>query len=69
MKFIELTRRDSGTKVLLNIANIASIHPAIKLGVETKCYVQEVTGVNNYWEVTETYEEIVAMVKKIGEYK
>lgn len=69
MKFIELTRSDSGTKVLLNIANIASIYPVKKYDDPETCIVQEVTGVDNYWEVTETYEEIVAMVKKIGEYK
>lgn len=66
MKFIELTRSDSGTKVLLNIANIASIYPVKKYNAPETCIVQEVTGVDNYWEVTGTYEEIVAMVNWTG---
>lgn len=69
MKFIELTRKDIGTKVLINIANIVSIFPVIISGVETICVVQEVTSVDNLWEVTETYEEIVGMINKRGRGK
>ena len=66
MPFIELTRH-SGERVLLNIANIASLYLG-KRRLQSGEYadvtvVQETTSPDNYWEVMETIDEIVAMLK------
>lgn len=66
MTFIELTRC-SGERVLLNIANIASIYLMKKAvsggGYADVTVVQETTSPDNYWEVVETIDEILAIIK------
>ena len=70
MPFIELTRH-SGERVLLNIANIASLYLG-KRRLQSGEYadvtvVQETTSPDNYWEVLETMDEIVALLKTLEE--
>jgi hypothetical protein len=70
MKFIELTRHSyPNGRLLLNINNIASIYSMIKSeiknGVVTYTHVtviQETTSADNYWEVTETIDEVIALI-------
>ena len=66
MPFIELTRH-SGERVLLNIANIASVCPGKRRlqsgGYADVTIVQEITSPDNYWEVVETIDEILALLK------
>ena len=68
MKFIELTMRSDPTgRLLLNINNIASIYSGIRYNNEKKEYVpvtviQEITSADNYWEVKETIDEVIALI-------
>lgn len=68
MKFIELTCYAGPSKrVLLNINNIASIYSGIRYNNEKKEYVpvtviQEITSADNYWKVTETIDEVIALI-------
>jgi len=69
MKFIELTRHScpSHGRLLLNIDNIASIYSGIRYNNEKKEYVpvtviQEITSTDNCWEVTETIDEVIALI-------
>ena len=68
MKFIELTCYASMSKrLLLNINNIASIYSGIRHNNEKKEHVpvtviQEITSEDNYWEVKETIDEVIALI-------
>ncbi len=68
MKFIELTCCSGMSKrVLLNINNIASIYLGRRYNEEKKEYehvtvIQETTSADNYWEVTETIDEVIALI-------
>lgn len=74
MKFIELTKHScpSHGRLLLNIDNIASIYSrvicsGIRYNNEKKEYVpvtviQETTSADNCWEVTETIDEVIALI-------
>ena len=70
MKFIELTCYAGMSKrLLLNINNIASIYSGIRYNNEKKEYtpvtvIQETTSADNYWEVTETIDEVLALLRK-----
>ena len=69
MKFIELTRRSDPTgRLLLNIDNIASIYLRMKAlsggGFADVTVIQETTSADNYWEVTETIDEVLALLRK-----
>ena len=66
MPFIELTR-NSGERLLINTDNISSIYQGRcfdKKGksIDITC-IQETTSSDNYWEVMETVDDIVAMLK------
>ena len=68
MQFIELTRYSGTSKrLLLNINNIASIYSGGRYNKEKKEYdnvtvIQETTSADNYWEVTETIDEVLALI-------
>jgi len=67
MRFIELTRYPDG-RMLINTDNISSICLGKRRDGQSSNYVdvsciQEITSSDNYWEVTETIDEIVAMLK------
>ena len=68
MKFIELTCYAGMSKrLLLNTNNIASIYSGIRYNNEKKEYVpvtviQEITSEDNYWEVKETMDEVIALI-------
>lgn len=67
MKFIELTRHSCPNgRLLLNINNIASISLGINAvsggGYEHVTVIQETTSADNYWEVTETIDEVIALI-------
>jgi len=68
MKFIELTSYSGLSKrLLLNINKIASIYSTERYNYEKKEYVpvtviQETTSADNYWEVTETIDEVIALI-------
>ena len=68
MKFIELTCYSGPSKrLLLNINNIASIYSGGRYNKEKKEYVpvtviQEITSADNYWEVKETIDEVIALI-------
>ena len=70
MKFIELTMRSNPTRrLLLNIDNIASIYSIVKSVSESELVtfthvtvIQEITSADNYWEVTETIDEVIALI-------
>ena len=70
MKFIELTCYSGPSKrLLLNINNIASIYSGIRYNEKKKEYehvtvIQETTSADNYWEVTETIDEVIALLRK-----
>ena len=72
MKFIELTcYAGTSKRLLLNTINIASIYSGIRYDKEKKEYtpvtlVQETTSADNYWEVTETIDEIVSLLAAQG---
>lgn len=66
MPFIELTRYPSG-RLLINTRNISSIYMG-KRRNEKNAYVdvtiiQEITSADNYWEVAESIDEIVSLLK------
>jgi len=69
LKFIELTCYSVPSKrLLLNINNIASIYLGRRYNEEKKEYVpvtviQEITSADNYWEVKETIDEVIALLK------
>ena len=52
--------------MLLNINNIASIYSGVKAvssgGYEHVTVIQETTSADNYWEVTETIDEVIALI-------
>jgi len=68
MKFIELTcYAGTSKRLLLNINNIASIYSGIRYNEKKKEYehvtvIQETTSADNYWEVTETIDEVIALI-------
>jgi len=72
MKFIELTcysgpSKSPSKRLLLNINNIASIYSGLRYNNEKKEYehvtvIQETTSADNYWEVTETIDEVIALI-------
>ena len=67
MKFIELTSYSGpSSRLLLNINNIASIYLGVKAvssgGYEHVTVIQETTSADNYWEVTETIDEVIALI-------
>ena len=70
MKFIELTcYAGTSKRLLLNINNIASIYSGIRYNEVKKEYVpvtviQEITSADNFWEVTETLDEVIALLRK-----
>lgn len=70
MKFIELTCYAGISKrLLLNINNIASICLWRKYNHKKKEYIpvtviQETTSEDNFWEVTETIDEVIALLRK-----
>ena len=68
MKFIELTRHSNPTgRLLLNTNNIASIYLGkrwLQSGeIVDVTVVQETTSADNYWEVVETIDEVLAIIK------
>lgn len=67
MKFIELTRHSSQGRLLLNINSIASIYSLPRAvsggGYVDVTVIQETTSADNYWEVTETIDEVIAIIK------
>lgn len=70
MKFIELTMRSNPTRrLLLNIDNIASICSIVKsvsngelVTFTHVTVIQEITSADNCWEVTETIDEVIALI-------
>lgn len=68
MKFIELTcYAGTSKRLLLNINNIASIYSTEQYNYEKKEYdnvtvIQEITSADNYWEVKETIDEVIALI-------
>ena len=67
MKFIELTcYAGPGKRLLLNTNNIASIYSGRKEvsegGYALVTVIQETTSADNYWEVTETIDEVIALI-------
>lgn len=66
MPFIELTRYPEG-RLLLNIDNVTSIYLGkrrLQSGeIVDVTVVQETTSADNYWEVVETINEIIAIIK------
>ena len=68
MKFIELTRHSCPTqgRLLLNTNNIASISLSIKKVSDGEyapvTVIQETTSADNYWEVKETIDEVIALI-------
>ena len=69
MKFIELTRRSDPTgRLLLNTNNIASIYLRMKAlsggGFADVTVIQETTSADNCWEVKETIDEVIALLRK-----
>ena len=69
MKFIQLTYYAGMSKrLLLNINNIASIYSGLRYNNEKKdehvTVIQETTSADNYWEVTETIDEVIALLRK-----
>lgn len=68
MKFIELTLFSGGGRLLINPLNISSIYQGRRLdkqgnSINITC-IQEVTSSDNYWEVTETIDEVIALIDK-----
>ena len=71
MKFIELTRIEGG-RLLINTDNISSIYETKRFDRQVNKYVdiiriQETTSEDSYWEVLETMDEIVALLKTLEE--
>ena len=68
MPFIELTRYPDG-RMLINTDNISSIFLGKRRDGQSSNYVdvsciQEITSSDNYWEVTETIDEIVVLIRE-----
>lgn len=73
MPFIELTRFPKG-RLLINPSNISSIYLGRKRDGQSANYldvtvIQETTSADNYWEVTETIDEIISLLKAQEEEK
>jgi hypothetical protein len=70
MQFIELTSYSGLNKrLLLNINSIASIYSTERYNYEKKEYdnvtvIQETTSGDNFWEVTETIDEVIALINE-----
>jgi len=66
MPFIELTRYPSG-RMLINTDNIFSIYLRQQPSLSTYCVyvtvIQATTSPDNYWEVVETIDEIISLLK------
>lgn len=67
MPFIELTRYPNG-RMLINTDNISSIYMGKRRDWKNATYVdvtviQEITSEDNYWEVAESIDEIVSLLK------
>jgi len=67
MPFIELTRYPNG-RLLINTDNISSIYTLERRDMQSANWVdvtviQEITSVDNYWEVVESIDEIVSLLK------
>ena len=67
MPFIELTRYPNG-RMLINTDNISSIYTLERRDGQSANWVdvtviQEITSVDNYWEVVESIDEIVSLLK------
>ena len=65
MPFIELTRYPNG-RLLINTDNISSIYTGatiISANWVDVTVIQEITSVDNYWEVVESIDEIVSLLK------
>ena len=67
MPFIELTRYPNG-RLLINTDNISSIYTLERRDGQSANWVdvtviQEITSVDNYWEVVESIDEIVSLLK------
>ena len=70
MPFIELTRYPYG-RMLINTDNISSIYMGkgrIEKGANhvDVTVIQEITSVDNYWEVVESIDEIVSLLAAQG---
>ena len=66
MPFIELTRYPNG-RILVNTDNISSIYTLKRRDGQSANWVdvtviQEITSVDNYWEVVESIDEIVSLL-------
>ena len=70
MPFIELTRYPNG-RLLINTDNISSIYTLERRDGQSANWVdvtviQEITSVDNYWEVVESIDEIVSLLAAQG---
>ena len=70
MPFIELTRYPNG-RLLINTDNISSIYTGERRDRQSANWVditviQEITSVDNYWEVVESIDEIVSLLAAQG---
>ena len=70
MPFIELTRYPNG-RLLINTDNISSIYTVERRDGQSANWVdvtviQEITSVDNYWEVVESIDEIVSLLAAQG---
>ena len=70
MPFIELTRYPNG-RMLINTDNISSIYTGGRRDGQSANWVdvtviQEITSVDNYWEVVESIDEIVSLLAAQG---
>ena len=70
MPFIELTRYPNG-RLLINTDNISSIYTLKRRDGQSANWVdvtviQEITSLDNYWDVVESIDEIVSLLKAQG---
>lgn len=69
MPFIELTRYPNG-RLLINTDNISSIYTLERRDGQSNwvdvTVIQEITSVDNYWEVVESIDEIVSLLAAQG---
>ena len=70
MPFIELTRYPNG-RMLINTDNISSIYTLERRDGQSANWVdvtviQEITSLDNYWDVVESIDEIVSLLKAQG---
>lgn len=69
MPFIELTRYPNG-RLLINTDNISSIYTGERRDGQSNwvdvTVIQEITSVDNYWEVVESIDEIVSLLAAQG---